>query len=192
MAPNSAILRAATSSRSIVEAPGTTCGAMALWTWRRALPEIRIFSISCGVLIMIAMESALSPMVAQGPQRSDDTIGYLLNGFCPIDLAETAARSVVIDHWGRKGVVGLHALNKSPLGIVRAMLERSSIHIADALLQRRIGIDIVDALAGRTDAAASNAPEQLRLINVNVHRNQRRHIAAGGELGGARGSQRGG
>jgi hypothetical protein len=26
-----------------------------LWTWRRTLPEILIFSISCGVLIMIAI-----------------------------------------------------------------------------------------------------------------------------------------
>src|SRR6266567_320213 len=183
MAPSSAILRAATSSRSIVEAPGTTCGAMALWTWRRALPEIRIFSISCGVLIMIAMESALSPMVAQGPQRSDDTIGNLLNGFCPIDLAETAARAVVIDHWGRKGVVSLHALDESRLRIVRAMLERGAIHIADPVLQRRVRIDIVDALAGRSDAPARNAPEQLCLINANVYRNQRRHRAEVGELG---------
>src|SRR5258708_11754446 len=70
------------------------------------------------------------------------------------------------------------------------MLERSSIHIADALLQRRIGIDIVDALAGRTDAAARNAPEQLRLINANVHRNQRRHSAEVGELGVEPGSLR--
>jgi hypothetical protein len=31
-----------------------------LWTWRRAMPEIRIFSISCGVLIMMAIVSDFS------------------------------------------------------------------------------------------------------------------------------------
>src|SRR6266851_756185 len=99
MAPSSAILRAATSSRSIVEAPGTTCGAMALWTWRRALPEIRIFSISCGVLIMMAItlanrlrvEGAGGKLLAKILQRGNDALGHLLNRACPIDLAEAAA-----------------------------------------------------------------------------------------------------
>ena len=60
-APSSAIFLTAIFSRSIVEAPGTTWGAMASWTWRRALPEIRIFSISCGVLIMMAISTVRVP-----------------------------------------------------------------------------------------------------------------------------------
>jgi hypothetical protein len=47
----------------MVDAPGTTWGAIALWTWRRALPEIRIFSISCVVLIMMAIGKGSEPKV---------------------------------------------------------------------------------------------------------------------------------
>ena len=48
-------LRRRCVSRSMVEAPGTTWGATASWTWRSAMPEMRIFSISAAVLIRMAI-----------------------------------------------------------------------------------------------------------------------------------------
>src|ERR1700761_3888132 len=95
MAPSSAIFLTAISSRSMVDAPGTTWGAMASWTLRRAMPEIRIFSISCGVLIMIAIDTVVcfqSGFCCQAKTHEGgfDCSRHLFDGMVAVDLLEAA------------------------------------------------------------------------------------------------------
>src|SRR6202045_1560976 len=104
MAPSSAIFFTAICSRSIVEAPATTWGAIALWTWRRAMPEIRIFSISCGVLIMMAirqwLDSSGSWLVFCRPEPLEggfDCGGDVFDGVVAVYLFEAALLAVVLD-----------------------------------------------------------------------------------------------
>src|ERR1700712_5308289 len=103
MAPRSAIFFSAICSRSMVEAPGTTWGAMALWTWRRAMPEIRIFSISCGDLIMMAIRTVSRSSGCSAFRCSEalesgfDCAGDLFDGLVSVYFFESALLAVVLD-----------------------------------------------------------------------------------------------
>src|SRR5437762_11013286 len=153
MAPSSAIFFKAICSRSIVEAPGTTWGAIALWTWRRAFPEMRIFSISFGVLIMMAIVMILAVGRTEPLEGGFDRCGDLLDGLVAIDFFEASLLSVVLDDRRGLGFKGLHALDEYRLGVVGALDQDCAVLITDAGDRRGIGIGIVDAAGGR-DAAA--------------------------------------
>src|ERR1700709_2324372 len=125
------------------------------------MPEMRIFWISCEVLIMIAI--LLLPRLTKLPQGRLNRCGNLFDCTRAVDLAEAPLPAVVLDHWSSQRVVGLHALGKRSLRIVGAMLKRASIEVTDARGLRRLRIDIVDMLADRADSAAGNAAQELLL-----------------------------
>ena len=87
-------------------------------------------------------------------------------------LAKTVAGSVVLDYWRGQGFIGFHSFRKGCFCIVATVLERASIEVADTGLRWRMRVDVVDVIAGRTDASASNAPEQLGLIDTDVDGHQ--------------------
>src|ERR1700733_500355 len=127
----------------MVDAPGTTWGAIALWTWRRALPEIRIFSISCVVLIMMAIGFLLL-RCSEMLECRFDCCGYLFHWMVAVYLFETALLAVVLDDWSGLVIEGLHALDEDGFGVVGALDEGGAIYITDAGNAWGIRVDVVD------------------------------------------------
>src|ERR1700739_2999922 len=97
-APNSFIFSAAAISRSCVEAPGFTNFRTCSKISRTTCPLFRIFSISCGVLITIAIAPDLAP---HPPHGFDNGGGHLLNGLLAIHLAEATERTVMLNYGSR-------------------------------------------------------------------------------------------
>src|ERR1700735_3061047 len=151
MAPREAIFSTAMRSRSMVDAPGTTWGAMALWTWRRMAPEMRIFSISAAVLMRMAIKAIAGYWLlvrAKGLQSGPDGFGYCFDSLVAVDLVKTALVTVVFHNGCGLGLKGLHAFDEDGFRVVGPLDEGGTINVADTRDRRRIAVDIVDASGG--------------------------------------------
>src|SRR5207248_8952838 len=127
-------------------------------------PEMRIFSISFGVLIMMAIVLILAVGRTEPLEGGFDRCGDLLDGLVAIDFFEASLLSVVLDDRRGLGFKGLHSLDEYRLGVVGALDQDCAVLITDAGDRRGIGIGIVDAAGGR-DAAAGDAAEKMVIID---------------------------
>ena len=114
---------AAISSRSMVDRARHDCGARPRGPGEGYRRRRRIFSISCGDLIMIAMW--LGSCLAKMLQGRFDCRSNLFDRPCAIDFLEAPLPTVVFDHGSRKGVVSLHAFSEGSFGVVGTVLKRA-------------------------------------------------------------------
>ena len=104
-------------------------------------------------------------MMAQTQQRLADALGDLVDGPVAVDLRKPVAMlAIVLDH--RKGLLveRAHALMKDLDRVVGTLDECSPIVVADAVVLRRLRVDVVDRAIDRAREPTGDALEDRKSV----------------------------
>src|SRR6267154_1877380 len=99
-----------------------------------------------------------------------------------VDLFEAPLPSVVLDDRRGLGFEGLHAFGEYGFGVVGALDEGEAVDITDVRNRRWVRVDVEDMSRG-TDAAASDAMEELLVVDYDANGNNWQGVGIGGQLG---------
>src|SRR4051794_8902973 len=173
-------------SRSPVVTPARAFPRSSVRVRARTRPAAAIFSISSGVFWTITLESVackkLGPLLlklvfqAQRGERGTDVIVHLARRALAVEGPQQVALLVVLHERAGLVVVDLEPVLDGLGLVVLALLEPGAVLVADALVLRRVELDVVEVAVLDAHAAAGEAPDHL--VVVHVHEQRRGEPAA--------------
>src|SRR5579872_2952716 len=176
--------RSAAWSSSCVLTPWRTLPASRFMVLTRIAPAAAMRSTSSGLFLMITTAPVRNPsqcesrsdshshvvLQAQGRDHGADVVVDLGLIACPVDAAHQALGVVVVDQ--RLGLVVVDL--QSPLdhvGLVVVALDQArAVLVANAVVLRRVELDVVVVAGLHADAAARQPPHDLLVGHVDEQR----------------------
>src|SRR3954465_13261413 len=164
--------RSAASSRSSVVTPARAF-ERSIWRQRaRIAPERAMASISSGDFLMITgLELLFQPQCCE---RCADVVVHLTRRPAAVEAAEHAALLVVVNQRLGLRVVDLEPLLDRLRLVVVALDQPRAVLVTDALVLRRVEVDVVDVAVLDAYAASGDPLDDLVVRGIDQkHRGQR-------------------
>src|SRR5215211_4132555 len=159
--------RSAASSSSAVVTPGRALRRSMSWQRTSTRPAAAIFSISSGLLRMIAIGYLELRLETEGRERRPHVVVDLLRRPRAVEAAQEALVLVVLDQrLGLLVVDGESVADRLRLVVVPLDQPRAVL-VADAVVLRGVELDVVDVLVLHADPPPGQAPDHLLVRDVD-------------------------
>src|SRR3954471_22576302 len=143
----------------MVLTPGATIARVASSTWRTMCPLRRIFSSSAPDLHTTGILLAPCLHRAVGIDHAHDLACDFGDIAVTVHLTQTSLLTVILRQRECLALIFLQTLGDNRFGIILARFELGPVIITGLSRARRLKVDVVDPLAGRTRPAPGKALE---------------------------------